>query len=65
MKHRHALRGRMDVCGQSTIEYALVAAILAVVLGLGMVGDDSVLKQLVDAFDTAYSDFSFALALPG
>lgn len=65
MKHRPIRCGRLGVCGQSTIEYALVTAILAVVLGLGMVGDDSVLKQLVDAFATAYSDFSFALALPG
>jgi hypothetical protein len=30
-----------------------------------MVGEDSVLKQLVDAFSTAYSNFSFAVALPG
>lgn len=65
MRHRQTPCSRLGVCGQSTIEYALVTAILAVVLGLGMVGEDSVLKQLVDAFSTAYSNFSFAVALPG
>jgi hypothetical protein len=50
--------------GQSSVDYAIVSAVLAVALGIGMSSDDSVLRQLLDAFVTAYRNFSFAISLP-
>ena len=44
--------------GQSSMEYMVVCAALALVLGIGMADDSSVLKQLVDAFKVAYHKFS-------
>ncbi len=50
--------------GQSSVDYAIVSAVLAVALGIGMSSEDSVLRQLLDAFVTAYRNFSFAISLP-
>jgi hypothetical protein len=50
--------------GQSSMEYVIVCAALALVLGIGMVDDTSVLRQLIDAFKVAYQKFSHALSLP-
>lgn len=62
------LRCRFDgsgsQAGQSSVEYVIVCAALALALGIGMQGEDSVLSQLVSAFQTAYRRFSFALSLP-
>lgn len=50
--------------GQSTTEYAVVCAALAFALGVGMVDDTSVLRELLRALQTAYQKFSFAISLP-
>lgn len=55
---------RRPSTGQSSIEYVIVCAALAFALGVGMQGEDSVLNQLLWAFQTAYRRFSFALSLP-
>lgn len=57
-------RRRIAQTGQSSIEYVIVCAALALALGIGMQGEDSVLVQLLSAFQTAYRRFSFALSLP-
>jgi len=48
------------------MEYAIVCAALAFALGIGigMVDDHSVLRELLEAFRTAYQKISFALSLP-
>ncbi len=50
--------------GQAIFEYVIVCLALALALGIGMWNDDSVLKQLLDAFRTAYQKFAYALSLP-
>lgn len=50
--------------GQSSIEYVVVCAALAFALGIGMIDDNSVLRELLSAFQTAYKKFSYALSLP-
>lgn len=50
--------------GQSSIEYVVVCAALAFALGVGMVDDRSVLRELIGAFNTAYQKFSYSLSLP-
>lgn len=50
--------------GQSSMEYVLLCAVLVLVLGIGMVDDQSVLRQLLQAFAQAYQKISFAIALP-
>lgn len=60
---RHASSQRMQ--GQSSMEYVVVCAVLAIALGIGMANQGSVLWQLVDAFKTAYHKFSYAISLPG
>lgn len=50
--------------GQSSMEYVLLCAALVFVLGIGMVDDQSVLRQLLQAFVLAYQKISFAIALP-
>jgi hypothetical protein len=47
------------------MEYLVVCGALALALGLGMFGQDSVLWQLVQAFGTAFRKFSYAISLPG
>jgi hypothetical protein len=51
-------------CGQSMIEYVLVCAMLAVALGIGMAGQQSVRWQLIDGFQQGYRNFSYAVSLP-
>ncbi len=64
MKHPgQALHARF-IAGQSSVEYLVVCAALAIALGVGMAGDDSVLRQLLDAFATWYRRLSFALSVP-
>jgi hypothetical protein len=50
--------------GQSSTEYLIVCAALAVALGVGMVDDNSVLRQLLNAFAQSYQKISFAISLP-
>lgn len=50
--------------GQSTMEYVVLCAVVASVLGLGMVDDTSPLRQLLNAFQLAYQRISFSIALP-
>lgn len=49
--------------GQTSMEYVLVCAALAVALGVGMGREDSVLLQLLQAFRTAYQKIAYALAI--
>lgn len=56
----HAGRQR----GQSSIEYVVVCAALAFALGVGMVDQNSVLWELIEAFKTAYQNISYAMSLP-
>jgi hypothetical protein len=51
--------------GQSSIEYVVVCAALAIALGIAMANQDSALWQLADAFRTAFHKFSYAISLPG
>jgi len=51
--------------GQSSVEYLVICAAIAFALGLGMLDNTSVLRQLLDAFKTAYQNFSYAISLPG
>jgi hypothetical protein len=71
---RYAYQSRADrqagprmVCqqGQSSVEYLVICAAIAFALGLGMLDNTSVLRQLLDAFKTAYQNFSYAISLPG
>lgn len=50
--------------GQSSIEYAVVCAALALVLGVGMIDDTSVLHELIEALKLAYRKISFAVSIP-
>jgi Flp pilus assembly pilin Flp len=49
--------------GQSSVEYAVVCAAIALTLGIGMVDADSVLWQLVDALRSAYQKFTYAISV--
>lgn len=51
--------------GQSSMEFVIVCTALALALGVNLSSDGSVLKQLLDAFQTAYQNFSYAISLPG
>jgi hypothetical protein len=51
--------------GQSSMEYIVVCGALALALGIGMANDQSVLWQLLEAFRTAYQNFSYSISLPG
>lgn len=65
---RHRPHGRHLQCdsqrGQSSMEYAVVCAALALTLGVGMIDDTSVLHELIAAFKLAYQKISFAISLP-
>lgn len=50
--------------GQSSMEYVVVCAALALALGIGMADDNSVLQQLIAAFRLAYTRIAFAYSLP-
>lgn len=62
---RPRFRHRRPQEGQSSVEYAIVCAALAIALGVGMSGETSVFKQLLAAFKSVYQDFSHAISLPG
>lgn len=51
--------------GQSSVEFVIVCAALAIALGVGIGADPGVLQQLLAAFKTAYQNFSYAISLPG
>lgn len=51
--------------GQSSMEYIVVCGALVLALGIGMSNDQSVLRDLLEAFRTAYHNFSYAISLPG
>jgi len=63
MTTQHGSR-KTTVCGQSSIEYVVVCAALALALGIGMSDNNSVLVQLIDAFQLAYTRIAFAYSLP-
>lgn len=46
-------------------EYLVVCGALALILGVGMIDDGSVLRMLIKSFETAYNNFSYAISLPG
>ncbi len=46
------------------VEYVVVCVVLALVLGIGMIDDRSVLWRLVDSFQQAYRNFSYSISLP-
>jgi len=46
------------------MEYVVVCAAMAIALGVGMSDNNSILQTLVDAFKTAYQNFSYAISLP-
>ncbi|MBC7512841.1 MAG: hypothetical protein H7234_00205 [Herminiimonas sp.] len=50
--------------GQSMIEYVVVCGVLVLVLGIGMVNQDSILWKLIDMFQQNYHNFSYAISLP-
>lgn len=50
--------------GQSSLEYVVLCAVVAIALGLGMVDDTSPLRQLLEAFRLGYQRISFSIALP-
>ncbi|MBB4842628.1 uncharacterized protein (UPF0333 family) [Paucibacter oligotrophus] len=50
--------------GQASVEYVVVCLALVLALGLSMLTDESVLKQLIEAFRLAYKKISFALSFP-
>lgn len=62
MSHMPATRHRQQ--GQSSMEYAVVSMALALALGLDLASNDSVLRQLLDAFRLAYQNLAYAISLP-
>ena len=56
--------GRLGQRGQASVEYVVVCTALAIALGIGMVDNRSVLRELLDAFKLAYQKISFAISLP-
>ena len=49
--------------GQSSVEYAVLCAAIALSLGVGMADDGSLLWQLADAFRKGYRNFTYALSV--
>jgi hypothetical protein len=52
------------ITGQSSMEYLVVCAALAFALGVAMWNDNSVLRELLQAFQVAYEKISYALSIP-
>ena len=46
------------------VEYVVVCGAVALALGIGMIDSHSVLWLLIDAFQKAYHNFSYAISLP-
>nr|WP_314625373.1 hypothetical protein [uncultured Noviherbaspirillum sp.] len=49
--------------GQSSVEYAVICAAIALALGLGMANEDSALWQLVDALRNSYRNHTYAISI--
>lgn len=49
--------------GQSSVEYTVICAAIALTLGVGMADPDSVLWQLVDALRNGYQKFTYAISI--
>ena len=49
--------------GGVMVEYVVISAILVLALGLGL-GEDSVLRQLLEGFRLGYSRIAFSYSLP-
>ena len=49
--------------GQSSVEYAVICAAIALTLGIGMADSNSTLWQLVDAFRSGYRNFTYAISI--
>jgi hypothetical protein len=47
------------------MEYIVVCGALVLALGIVMSNDQSVLRELLEAFRTAYHNFSYSISLPG
>lgn len=65
-------RGRRRQRGQSLLEYTLACAALAIVLFVPVAGDagdpgagKSTIQIVLDAFQLAYQNISYAISLPG
>jgi hypothetical protein len=58
------LQQRQHLLGQSAVEYLVITAAVATALGVGMAGEDGVLRQLLQAMRDAYESFAYALSLP-
>ncbi len=50
--------------GQASVEYLCVCVVLVLALGIGLSTPNSVLWQLIEAFQSAYQRFSFSLSIP-
>jgi len=50
--------------GQASMEYVIACAALALALGIAMIDDNSVLRELIEAFKLAYQKISYAISLP-
>jgi len=50
--------------GGISVEYVVVCAVLAMALGIGMLSDDSVLRQLLVAMRLSFSKLAYAFSLP-
>lgn len=61
-----ALRTQTSIAcrGQSSLEYVIACATLALALGLSLVDSDGALSTLLAGLRAAYGNFSFALSLP-
>jgi Flp pilus assembly pilin Flp len=49
--------------GQSSVEYAVLCAAIALTLGIGMADSNSTLVQLVDALRSGYRNFTYAISI--
>ncbi len=49
--------------GQSSVEYAVIFAAIALTLGIGMADSDSTLWQLVEAFRNGYRNVTHAISI--
>ena len=49
--------------GQSSVEYAVICAAVALALGIGMADNNSTLWQLVDALRSGYRNFTYAISI--
>ncbi len=50
--------------GQSSVDYVISCAVVALILGVGIGDESSVLYVLLEAFRTTYQKISYALSLP-